>query len=49
MFLYMCLQISQKETKRKNKFDELPKTNSRIKITTIKIIRFKIKALKCDF
>ena len=44
----MCVQISQKEIKKIN-FDELLKINSRIKITTIKIMRFKTKALKCSF
>ena len=47
--LHMCLQISKKETKRKINFDELPKINFRIRITTIKIMRFKIKVLKCNF
>ena len=46
---YVYLQISQKETKENTNFDELPKMNSRIKITTIKIMRFKIKVLKRTF
>ena len=48
IFIYVLTNIS-KETKRKNKFDELPKASSRIKIITIKIIRFKTKTLTKKF
>ena len=45
----MCLQIPLKDINRKINFDELPKINSRIKIITIKIMRFWTKVLKCNF
>ena len=45
---YILTNIS-KETKEKINFDELPKKNSRIKIITIKIMRFGTKVLKCSF
>ena len=44
----MCLQISQKEKNRKINFDELPKTNSRIKIITKKNMKFETKSLNFD-
>ena len=48
-FLHICLQIPQKRKNRKINFDELPKRNSRIKIITIKIIRFETKVLNFTF
>ena len=45
----MCLKISRKEIKENTNFDELPKINSKIKIITIKIIRFKTKVLNVTF
>ena len=44
----MLTNIS-KETKEKINFDELPKTNPRIKFVTIKIMRFGTKVLNFSF
>ena len=43
------LTNTSKRDKENTNFDELPKMNSRIKITTIKIMRFGTKSLKCTF
>ena len=48
IFIYVPTNTS-KEKNRKINFDELPKMNSRIKITLIKIMRFGIKVLKWTF
>ena len=42
IFTYVLTNTSKKDKKKIN-FDELPKMNSRIKIITIKIMRFKPK------
>ena len=47
--IYVYLQIPQKETKENTNFDELPKINSRIKITTKKNIRFGTKVRNFTF
>ena len=43
------LTNTSKRDKKKINFDELPKINSRIKIITIKIMRFGTKVLKFNF
>ena len=48
IFTYVLKNIS-KRYKKKINFDELPKRNSRIKITKIKNMRFGTKVLKCTF
>ena len=42
---YICTYKYLKRDKKKINFDELPKKNSKIKITSIKIMRFKTKVL----
>ena len=43
IFTYVVTNTSKRGKRGKTNFDELPKKNSRIKITKIKIMRFETK------